>query len=223
MTGVRLQPVDLHEIRPLERHQARDAAAVLGRAFAESPAYLAALSHLAGPRRDAALERVKRGFVEAAVRYHEAESIWVGQQLAGVSLILAPGQYPPTLRAEAWQASGCATTGARGIASFIRFRTHNAKHHITEPHYYLFVLGVDPAFQGRGLGRALLAKLHERVDARQVPAYLETDTTRNVRLYESVGYSVLTDGGVAGLPGLRFWTMRRPVTPIPSTHAGSEG
>jgi ribosomal protein S18 acetylase RimI-like enzyme len=212
----------MHEIRPLLRHQARDAAAVLGRAFAESPGYLAALSHLEGPRRHAALERVKRGFVEAAVRYQEAESLWVGEQLAGVSLVLAPGQYPPTLRAEAWQASGCATTGARGIANFVRLRTHNAKHHVTEPHYYLFVLGVDPAFQGRGLGRALLAKLHERVDARHVSAYLETDTTRNVRLYESVGYSVLTDGGVAGLPGLRFWTMRRPVTPMAVAPRGPE-
>jgi ribosomal protein S18 acetylase RimI-like enzyme len=212
----------MHEIRPLERHQTRDAAALLGRAFAESPGYLAALSHLAGPRRSAALQRVKRGFVEAAVRHQEAESVWVGQELAGVSLVAAPGQYPTTLRAEAWQASGCATTGARGIASFIRLRTHNAKHHVTEPHYYLFVLGVDPAFQGRGLGRALLAKLHERVDAHQVAAYLETDTTRNVRLYESVGYSVLTDGGVAGLPGLRFWTMRRPVTPIRSSGTGSQ-
>ena len=206
----------MSEVRPLERDQTPVAAAVLGRAFADSPAYLAALSHLDGRRREAALERVKRGFVEAAVRYHEAESIWVGPQLAGVSLVLAPGQYPPTLRAEAWQASGCARSGARGIMSFIHLRTHNAKHHITEPHYYLFVLGVDPAFQGRGLGRALLAKLHERVDARRVAAYLETDTPRNVRLYESVGYSVLTDGGVRGLPGLRFWTMRRPVMPGPA-------
>jgi ribosomal protein S18 acetylase RimI-like enzyme len=199
-----------HEIRALERGDAALGGAVLGRAFVDSPGYHALLSHLDGTRRAIALERVKRGFVEAAVRFHEAKGVWVDGELAGASLVQAPGQYPTSLRAEAWQSAGCARTGLRGIANFIRMRSYIAKHHLREPHYYLFVLGIEPKFQGRGLGRALLAKLHERVDANGVASYLETDTERNVRLYSSVGYEVITDERIPAFPDFRCWTMRRP-------------
>jgi ribosomal protein S18 acetylase RimI-like enzyme len=202
----------IHEVRPLARPDVAVAGAVLGRAFVDSPGYRALLSHLDGARRVMALERVKRGFVEAAVRFQEADGIWVNGELVGASLVQAPGQYPTSLRAEAWQSTGCARTGLRGIANFIRIRSYIAKRHIREPHYYLFVLGIEPKFQGRGLGRALLAKLHERVDANPVASYLETDTERNVRLYSSVGYEVLTDERVPGFSDFRYWTMRRPVT-----------
>ena len=33
--------------------------------------------------------------------------------------------------------------------------------HAEHPHDYLWFLGVEPAQQGRGIGRALMAELHE--------------------------------------------------------------
>jgi len=81
--------------------------------------------------------------------------------------------------------------------------------HLTQPHHYLFILGVDPPEQGRGHGRTMLTALNARADASKVPCYLETDRETSVRLYERVGYRVITDARLPAVGDLRMWTMRR--------------
>jgi ribosomal protein S18 acetylase RimI-like enzyme len=197
-------------ILPLKRQQAQVAAAVLARAFDDSPVFLAVLAHMGEARRRAALARVKWGFVQAIVRHHDASAIWVGDELAGVRLVVAPGGYPPSLSQEVWLSLGCATTGPTAILRFLRLGAYVTRRHLAGPHYYLFEIGIDPSLQGRGLGTALLSDLHAKADRERMPCYLETDKTRLVRLYESHGYEVVTDEEVPGLGGLRFWTMVRP-------------
>jgi GNAT superfamily N-acetyltransferase len=187
---------------------------VLARAFHDSPGYNAILGHIPEPRREHVLRRVKWGFVQSAIRHQEAHGIWVGDDLVGATLCMAPGQYPTSLIAEAWESAGCVTAGPRAVLNFLRMRAYIARKHVTERHYYLFVIGVEPRFQGKGLGKALLARMHGDADAQGVASYLETDTTANVRLYEGVGYRVLTDENVPTLPALRFWTMRRPAAEV---------
>jgi ribosomal protein S18 acetylase RimI-like enzyme len=54
--------------------------------------------------------------------------------------------------------------------------------------WYLSIVGILPAAQGRGIGAALLDEtLAEASDAR-VSCYLETFTPRNVRFYERLGF-----------------------------------
>jgi GNAT superfamily N-acetyltransferase len=76
------------------------------------------------------------------------------------------------------------------------------------PHYYLAFLGVDPTWQGRGLGGALLAPVLARCDAERVPAYLEASTPRNRTLYERHGFAV-TDEFVLGRGAPPQWRMWR--------------
>lgn len=54
-------------------------------------------------------------------------------------------------------------------------------------------IGVDPAFQGRGIGRALLRGLLAVADARQATVFLEvrTDNEAARRLYGSEGFAVV--------------------------------
>ena len=201
------------DLRPLTLADVDAAGALLGRAFQDNPAYRAILSHLSDDARAAAVARVKTGFTAAAVRHQEAHGIWSDGRLVAVSLTCAPGQYPHRLAAFARHAAGCLTTGWRGIKGFLRVDGYITRRHIREPHHYLFVLGVEPAEQGRELGKALLRSLSDRADAERLPCYLETDKPTSVALYRTAGYVVLTEADVRGVAGLHLWTMRRPEAP----------
>jgi ribosomal protein S18 acetylase RimI-like enzyme len=196
-------------IRALQLPEAGAAAAMLGRAFRDNPAYRTILAHLADERRGVAIERVKRGFVRAVLKRGIADVVESDGKIAAASLVLGPGDYPFKLIPYLWRSTGCLYTGARGIYRFLRADSHMVKRHYSGPHYYLFVLGVAPEQQGRGLGKSLLIKLNERADRDKLPCYLETDKETNVRIYQSAGYRVVTDELVTGVPGLRFWTMLR--------------
>jgi ribosomal protein S18 acetylase RimI-like enzyme len=79
--------------------------------------------------------------------------------------------------------------------------------HPTEPHYYLFLLGTRPEWQGRALGSSLMTPVLEKCDRDRVPAYLEATSERNKQLYLRHGFEV-TD--VIPLPdGPTMWPMWR--------------
>jgi len=61
-------------------------------------------------------------------------------------------------------------------------------HPYDRPHYYLSLLGTDPAHRGKGLGMALLAENLALIDAEGMPAYLESSNPVNDARYESVGF-----------------------------------
>jgi ribosomal protein S18 acetylase RimI-like enzyme len=63
--------------------------------------------------------------------------------------------------------------------------------HPKEPHWYLPLIGVDPASQSRGYGSALLAHALARSDRDCVAAYLESSNPRNVSLYQRHGFEIL--------------------------------
>lgn len=66
-----------------------------------------------------------------------------------------------------------------------------AVYHPHEPHWYLPLIAVDPACQGRGLGGALLKEALARCDADGLPAYLESSNPRNITLYQRHGFEIL--------------------------------
>jgi ribosomal protein S18 acetylase RimI-like enzyme len=86
--------------------------------------------------------------------------------------------------------------------------------HPKTTHRHLPTIGVDPALQGRGIGRRLMEEFDRRCDAAGVEAYLETirwaDATRpsHERFYGRLGYAVADV-----IPMTEEWsvlTMRRP-------------
>ncbi len=62
----------------------------------------------------------------------------------------------------------------------------------TEPHFYLGILGVDPARQGEGLGAVLVEGVLEACDRGGFVAHLESSNPRNLGFYERLGF-VATD------------------------------
>jgi GNAT superfamily N-acetyltransferase len=65
----------------------------------------------------------------------------------------------------------------------------DAAHPRDEPHFFLSLLGTDPAHAGRGLGMALLAENLERIDRESMPAYLESSNPANNHRYERHGFA----------------------------------
>jgi len=122
--------------------------------------------------------------------------------LVGVPPLRHPLPPPPAglrLRTLFGQGLGVAVRWARVFEELDRL-------HPPEPHWYLGTFGVDPARQGRGLGRALLAAWLGRVDADAAAVYLETDRAENVPFYERAGFGTVRETSVLDVP---IWCMRR--------------
>ncbi len=81
------------------------------------------------------------------------------------------------------------------------------EHHPTEPHEYLFFVGVRPESQGGGIGRALSGPVLERADAAGHPCYLEASSTGSRTLYERLGFRAVDELAPEGGP--TFWPMVR--------------
>lgn len=86
---------------------------------------------------------------------------------------------------------------ATGLARFSRLtavRETMDKHHpMDRPHAYLMFLGVARVAQGHGVGSRLLKVGTDRLDAACLPAYLETQTERNIALYRRHGFEVISE------------------------------
>ena len=64
-------------------------------------------------------------------------------------------------------------------------------YHPDEPHWYLPLIGVDPAQQNKGYGSELLKHSLVECDLGNKLAYLESTNPRNIPLYERHGFEVL--------------------------------
>lgn len=63
--------------------------------------------------------------------------------------------------------------------------------HPEEPHWYLPLIGVDPRFQGRGVGSILMKHALAICDREGAAAYLESSNPRNIPFYERHGFDIL--------------------------------
>jgi ribosomal protein S18 acetylase RimI-like enzyme len=124
----------------------------------------------------------------------------------GVALWLGPGVHPDAERmGELMDRTTSPAARAEGPDIFEQM----AKHHPTEPHWYLPLIGVDPAHHGRGQGEALMAFALERCDRDRLPAYLESSNPRNVKLYRRHGFEPVGAIRVGSAPPL-VPMLRRP-------------
>lgn len=195
-------------IRPLDARDVNTAGGILGRAFVDNPGYARPLDYMSAEQRARAVARFKTALAHRAVRSWTADGLWLDGALVSAMLVMTPGQYPMGLRAELGLAPVVLPWGPRGVKRLIVLDQWLQRHHPRIPHHYLFVLGVEPHLQGRGLGRAMLEHLCAR--AGELPCYLETDKESSVRLYRSAGFDVVRDEVIPGANHLRMWSMQRP-------------
>jgi ribosomal protein S18 acetylase RimI-like enzyme len=119
------------------------------------------------------------------------------QGYVGAALWLPPGTSPDE-----------ETMGAifeRSVSSAIRGEVlavmeQMAGYHPEEPHWYLPLIGVDPAHQGRGHGNALMRHALKLCDREHAPAYLESTNPRNISLYKRHGFEPLATIQIGSSP-----------------------
>ncbi len=76
--------------------------------------------------------------------------------------------------------------------------------------YEVHTIGVDPAYQGRGIGRRLLNELLDFADGGVVHLEVRTDNTAAIALYRSVGFlQVGVRRRYYRVSGADAYTMRR--------------
>ncbi len=84
--------------------------------------------------------------------------------------------------------------------------------HPHEPHWYLPLIGVDPARQGQRLGDQLMRHALARCDTDQLPAYLESSNPLNLSFYQRHGFEALGKIQVGSSPTL-VPMLRKPRAP----------
>lgn len=77
---------------------------------------------------------------------------------------------------------------------------------MTEPHWYLANIGVDPEHKGKGFGSKLIRPMLARIEREGFPVFLETNFEGNVSLYEHLGFEVI-DERVVPETEITNWAM----------------
>lgn len=136
------------------------------------------------------------------------DAVYVTEDLAAGALWDPPGQWRTPVRTQLRLLPTLVRiVGARRAFTVLRGLATVEQVHPKEPHWYLAVLGTDPASQGRGFGAAVLDPVLARCDGEGLPAYLESSKERNVPYYRRFGFEVT---GEVRLPdGPPVWTMWR--------------
>jgi ribosomal protein S18 acetylase RimI-like enzyme len=126
--------------------------------------------------------------------------------IVGVTGVAPPGTCQPGLSQQLRAVPAALMLGLPSAARMARVVSDWGKHDIHEPHLHLGPLAVDLPLQGKGIGTQILLEHTRRLDEANAIGYLETDKDINVRLYQRVGYEVISEAEVIGV---HCWFMRR--------------
>ena len=124
-------------------------------------------------------------------------SAYCTDDYAGAALWLPPGAHPDEeVMGSLIGKSVSPAVQAELYAALEQFGAYRP----SDPHWYLPVIGVDPACHGRGCGSALMSYALERCDRDGVSAYLESSNPRNISLYERHGFKTVGKVQVGSSP-----------------------
>lgn len=121
-----------------------------------------------------------------------------------VALWLAPGIEPDDDELGQLMLDSVAPELLTDLAAFADL-VH--EHHPRVEHWYLPFTGVDPFFQGQGLGSILLRHALAECDRHGLLAYLEASTARSRLLYERFGFKRIAELQTGSSPTV--WAMLR--------------
>ena len=180
------------DIVRLSKQQIGQAGSMLTRAFSDDPK----LTHLIPDIR--AKKELSRYLFEFELQYgmNYGDVYTTSPSVEGVAVWL------PSTRSEItfWRAF---RSGGRGLQKHLgkkimdRLMSFSAavetlhKKHAPYPHYYLFFIGVDPAYQKKRVASRLITPMLGWLDMQKLPCYLTTQNETHIGLYEHYGFQVI--------------------------------
>lgn len=182
-------------VLPFDSDDRTAAGAVLGRAFHDTAQWSAVFPDDGVRRRK--LPQMFAGTVSLVFAAGGVAERTPGFE--GIALWLPPGR---SIGFRAMVKSGFASArfavtppfpSMRRLTAMVRRFDELHKRQMPGPHWYLMVLGVDPAHHRRGHGSTLVAHGVQRADAAGLPTYVETESGPNVAFYEALGFEVLDE------------------------------
>jgi GNAT superfamily N-acetyltransferase len=143
--------------------------------------------------------------------YLPMRTVWTTSDQTGAALWAPPGHWKlSTTQIVRSLPSVLRSLGAHTARS-LRWMGEVDRHHPTEPHWYLGVLGTDPPQQGKGIGSALLGPVLSRCDRDGVPAYLESSKESNIAFYARHGFKLTGEVRPKGAPSMfSMWRDPQP-------------
>lgn len=195
------------DIRELEASELARAAAVLGRAMRDNPLHVRVFGD-DPDRRERDLTRLFAALLPRQIAADGAVlGAWVDGRFAGVCGMSQPARHEPTF----WQKLQLAPRllGRSGVGLTLRIARWASSWSLRDsddPHWHLGPVAVEPEFQSRGIGTALVKEFCRRMDVANAVSYLETDRHENIAFYERFGFQVIGDDQVLGVPN---WLMVR--------------
>jgi len=181
-------------------------ASTLARAFHDDPVFSWVLR---GEERR--MTRLERGFELFMHRvWMEQEETYTTASVAGAAVWEKPGQWKVGVGRQLALLPSMLRVFGRHLPRVVRGLAVLEARHPRELHYYLAFVGVDPEWQGRGLGSAVLAPVLERCDREGMPAFLEASTPRNRALYERHGFAVSEEFKLGRTAPMQWRMWREP-------------
>lgn len=203
-------PVSATAVRRATAKDATHLAGVLARAFYDDPPMRWVLPD--DRRRMAVLESGSLLFLRRL--YLPQNECWTTASANAVATWELPGQWKLGVGRQLRLLPAMLRVYGRGLLRVSSAISALERDHPSEPHMYLPFVGVEPNWQGRGLGTAVLGPVLDRCDAEGLPAYLEASTPRNRELYSRLGFEVTTEF-VLGKGSPTLWRMwREPRAPV---------
>ncbi len=103
---------------------------------------------------------------------------------------------------------GMSQSGAASMQSVDHFINNIHKRLVPDRHYYLEVIGVDPAYQKQGFSSKLIKPMLHRLDQQGMACFLETQDLQDVAIYQHFGFVTIDQSAIPGTP-LTSWAMLR--------------
>jgi len=197
------------DIIRLSKQQIGQAGAMLTRAFSDDPK----LTHLMPDM--TAKKELSRYLFEFELQYgmNYGDVYTTSPSVEGVAVWLPSTKSEITF----WRAF---RSGGRGLQKHLGKKIMDRvmsfstavdtlhKKHAPYPHYYLFFIGVDPAYQKKRVASRLITPMLGWLDMQKLPCYLHTQNETNIGLYEHYGFQVieqliLPDSGIVHTAMLR--------------------